>query len=57
MSRMSYKCLIKKTKLPINDRKDTKILFVGMGQKGQRLGNSGASWAMVGQSVVNMVNY
>jgi len=48
-----------KLKLPINDRnnrKDTKTPLIGMGQKGQRLGNNGASWAINSHLLVNMVN-
>jgi len=49
----------KKLKLPINDRnnrKDTKTPLIGMGQKGQRLGNSGASRAISSNLLVNIVN-
>jgi hypothetical protein len=44
-----------KLKLPINDRnnrKGTKTPLIGMGQKGQRLGNSGAIVGQVGQLLV-----
>ena len=55
---MSYKYPIKigiAEKWPKNDRnnrKDTKNPLIGMGQKGQRLGNSGASRAIISHLLV-----